>query len=305
MKSHGLFRAGLVSLTVSMAVMLSGCSSPSGSKANNSAPSAFTQIRKVSDVKSILKFGGSHLSDQRKVSLRHAITQNFTMIENRYFPPSAIRFINKNSHHPISLPKSLPLFPQPNPGRYQLAANIEITSHGYGIDLFWKPYGSHASHFAMDSYVGIIEVTDGPNIREKYALNPHVALDGFMHWKKIRLLGHVHANESTFHNADGLNNAITWSKSGWKFMIADEGTGKASAFVNVIQDFEAAHHGIIAPDSTTGYVVVQWFNTGGPYCRVAWERRDKYWYVVSLPTLQETLTTSYSMATNIHAGAQA
>lgn len=227
------------------------------------------------------------------------------MIENRYFPPSTIRFINKNSRPPISLPKILPLFPHPNPGRYQLAANVGITSHGYGMDLFWQPYGSHTSHFAMDSYVGFIEVTDGPNVREQYALDPRAALDGFTHWKKIRLVDHVYAKESTFHNAVvGFNNAITWSKSGWTYMIADEGTGKASAFANVIQDFEA-HHGIVAPHSTTGYVVVQWFNTGGPYCRVAWKRGGKYWNIVSLPTLQDTLTTAYSMATNINAGAQA
>ena len=45
MKSQGKFRAVSVALVASAAIMLSGCGSPSGTNANNSTPSASTQVK--------------------------------------------------------------------------------------------------------------------------------------------------------------------------------------------------------------------------------------------------------------------
>lgn len=211
-------------------------------------------------------------------------TATFQIEPGRPFPQSMIRFVS-NSHMDVYLPLLAPHLKSPGPPADRLYAVANWGRGEYGVDFYWG--GVQGPNFGTAYYGGSIDATQW--FPETIRNEASGALSGFSSWKPCKLDGRVSVERSTFTNAAGLNDAITWHQDGWKLIVATQGNGTAAGTALAIERYAYVHKGII-PHGRSGWVIATWFAPGRPLYTVA-ARLHGEWYIVSSSSLSMTLET--------------
>jgi len=225
-----------------------------------------------------------HVHETSAIVHQAVHTATFQIQRGRPFPQSMVRFIS-NSHMDVYLPILTPHLKSPGPPGDRLYAVANWSRGEYGVDFYWG--STKGPDFGNAYYGGSIGATQ--RFPEKIKNQAFGALSGFSSWKPFKMDGCLSAQRSTFQNAAGLNDAITWHQDGWTFIIARQGTGTAAGTGLEIERYAYVHKGII-PNCRSGWMIAEWFAPGPPFYIVAAKLHGE-WYMVSLDSLSMTLET--------------
>lgn len=218
------------------------------------------------------------------------------------FPAAVISLLHSKSPIPVAVPTSLPKFMPPLPSGLVLAIDPDVSSNGYGMDIFYRPKGSETNQYDMADLEGYITGTKEP---QKLILTHYMST--LQHKKSMRLSDGTLVTD--YRQGYSLNNpfgvtstwktvqsdVLVWSAKNWTYVAAGMGGGDAYTLQNAneIANFISAR-GSVVKSAKSGFVVADWSGNRPSYV-VTWTYTGQYWYSIGMATLSETLSAAKSV----------
>ncbi|MFD1674301.1 hypothetical protein [Alicyclobacillus fodiniaquatilis] len=221
------------------------------------------------------------------------IKHTFTVPNPTKFPQTVISAIKTNTKVPVILPQAIRLDKQLPKGT-SLAADVDVSSNQYGMDIFERPTGSSTSQYANSTLIGYIGTTTLSAENGYYGHDKSI----FKHKSAIKIQGSISAVEYTTGGNTAGGRLITWHENGWTYTSSgyppSDGYNTTLGMANQIASY-VRKRGVVVPHARRGYVDALSLGNRPDY-HVTWTYNGRVWYMVDLVTLSETLNTAHSVA---------